>query len=67
MDGLVEHFNDTLKQILSKVVTTGGQNLDKILGLVLLAYRAIRRASTDKFCSFWSMTEHHAYQHHCTL
>ena len=36
-DGLVERFNKTLKQMLSKVVDKRGQNWDKLLGAVLLA------------------------------
>ena len=45
-DGLVECFNKTLKQMLSKVVNKRGQNWDKLLGAVLLAYRATPHAST---------------------
>ena len=45
MNGLVEHFNKILKQMLSKVVYKRGQNWDKILGTMLLAYRATFHAS----------------------
>ena len=45
-DGLVERFKKTLKQMLSKVVDKRGQNWDKLLGAVSLAYRATPHAST---------------------
>ena len=45
-DGLVERFNKTLKQMLSKVVAKGGNNWDKMLGPVLLAYWATPHSST---------------------
>ena len=45
-DGLVERFNKTLKQMLSKVVAKGGHNWDEMLGSVLLAYRATPHSST---------------------
>ena len=45
-DGLVECFNKTLKQMLSKVVAKGGNNWDKMLGPVLLAYQATPHSST---------------------
>ena len=45
-DGLVERFNKTLKQMLSKVVAKGGSNWDKMLGPVLLAYRVTPHSST---------------------
>lgn len=45
-DGLVERFNQTLKQTLAKVVNKGGRNWDKLLGPVLLAYRATPHTST---------------------
>jgi len=45
-DGLVERFNRTLRQMLSKVVNKGGHNWDELLGPVLLAYRATPHASS---------------------
>ena len=45
-DGLVERFNKTLKQMLLKVVNKKGQNWDKMLGAMLLAYRATPHTST---------------------
>ena len=45
-DGLVERFNRTLKQMLSKVVNKGGRDWDELLGPVLLAYRATPHASS---------------------
>ena len=38
-DVLVDRFNKTLKQMLSKVVTKRGKDWDELLGPVLLAYR----------------------------
>ena len=45
-DGLVERFNQTLKQMLAKMVTTKGRDWDVLLGPVLLAYRATPHTST---------------------
>ena len=45
-DGLVERFNWTLKQMLSKVVNKGGRDWDDLLGPVLLAYRATSHVSS---------------------
>ena len=45
-DGLMERFNKTLKQMLLKLVAKGGYNWDKMLGLVLLAYRGAPHSST---------------------
>ena len=39
-NGLVERFNRTLKQMLSKQVNKNGRNWDKMLGGVLFAYRS---------------------------
>ena len=45
-DGLVERFNRTLKQMLTKMVTKKGRDWDTLLGPVLLAYRATPHASS---------------------
>ncbi|MBN3289911.1 POL2 protein, partial [Polypterus senegalus] len=45
-DGLVERFNQTLKQMLRKVVSADGRNWDQLLPLVLFAYREVPQAST---------------------
>ena len=38
-DGLIEHFNRTLKSMLAKVVINKGRDWDKLLGPLLFAYR----------------------------
>uniref|UniRef100_A0A8C4XBU5 Gypsy retrotransposon integrase-like protein 1 n=1 Tax=Erpetoichthys calabaricus TaxID=27687 RepID=A0A8C4XBU5_ERPCA len=45
-NGLVERFNQTLKQMLRKVVSGDGRNWDQLLPLVLFAYREVPQAST---------------------
>ena len=45
-DGLVERFNKTLKQMLTKLVAKGGRNWDTLLGPVLFAYRSTPHSST---------------------
>jgi len=45
-DGLVERLNQTLKQMLTKVVARGGGDWDELLGPVLFAYRTAPHAST---------------------
>uniref|UniRef100_A0A8C4X6A1 Gypsy retrotransposon integrase-like protein 1 n=1 Tax=Erpetoichthys calabaricus TaxID=27687 RepID=A0A8C4X6A1_ERPCA len=45
-DGLVERFNQTLKQMLRKVVSADGRNWDQLLPLVLFAYWEVPQAST---------------------
>ena len=45
-DGLVEHFNQTLKMMLRKVVNKEGKDWDKLLPYVLFAYREVPQAST---------------------
>ena len=45
-DGLVEHFNQTLKMMLRKLVTKEGKDWDKLLPYVLFAYREVPQAST---------------------
>ncbi|XP_053333593.1 uncharacterized protein LOC128507002 [Clarias gariepinus] len=46
-DGLVEHFNQTLKNILRKFVSDTGRDWDKWLPFLLFAYREVPQASTD--------------------
>ena len=46
-NGLVERFNRTLKQMLSKIVNNKGRNWDKLLG-VLFAYRSTPHQSTGE-------------------
>ena len=45
-DGLVERFNQTLKQMLRKVIDEDGRNWDKLVPYVLYAYREVPQAST---------------------
>ena len=45
-DGLVEHFNQTLKMMLRKFVIKEGKDWDKLLPYVLFAYREVPQAST---------------------
>uniref|UniRef100_A0A3P9K2N1 Integrase catalytic domain-containing protein n=1 Tax=Oryzias latipes TaxID=8090 RepID=A0A3P9K2N1_ORYLA len=45
-DGLVERFNQTLKQMLRKFVADTGRDWDKWLPFVLFAYREVPQAST---------------------
>ena len=45
-NGLVERFNRTLKQMLSKHVNKKGRDWDKLLGGVLFAYRSTPHQST---------------------
>ena len=47
-DGLVERLNQTLKSMLSKVVSKGGKDWDEYLGPALLAYRTAPQASTGQ-------------------
>ena len=47
-DGLVEHFNRTLKQMLAKLVSKGGRDWDELLGPVLFAYRTTPHSSTGE-------------------
>ena len=47
-DGLVERFNRTLKQMLTKLVSKGGRDWDELLGPVLFAYRTTPHASTGE-------------------
>ena len=48
MDGLVECFNRTLKQMLAKVVGKKGRDWDELLGPVLLAYHTTPHLSTGE-------------------
>ena len=45
-DGLVERFNQTLKQMLKKFVEEEGKNWNKLLPYVLFAYREVPQATT---------------------
>ena len=45
-DGLVERFNQTLKSMLRKTVTSEGKDWDKLIPYVLFAYREVPQAST---------------------
>ena len=45
-DGLVERFNQTLKQMLRKAATEEGKDWDKLLPYLLFAYREVPQAST---------------------
>lgn len=45
-DGLVERFNQTLKNMLRKFVSDTGRDWDKWLPFVLFAYREVPQAST---------------------
>ena len=45
-DGLVECFNKTLKQMLTKFVAKGGHNWDQLLEPVLFIYRSTPHSST---------------------
>ena len=51
-DGLVEWFNHTLTDMLSKKVKKGGKDWDQQLSYVLFAYRASIQESTGEnpFC-----------------
>ena len=45
-DGLVERFNQTLKQMLRKTIDEEGREWDKLLPYVLFAYREVPQSST---------------------
>ena len=45
-DGLVERFNQTLKEMLRKVATEEGKDWDKLLPYVLFAYREVPQEAT---------------------
>ena len=45
-DGLVERFNQTLKQMLRKVIAEDGRDWDEMLPYVLYAFREVPQAST---------------------
>ena len=45
-DGLVERFNQTLKQMLRKLIEGEGRDWDKLVPYVLFAYREVPQAST---------------------
>ena len=46
IDGLVEWFNGTLKQMLRKCVDVTAKDWDKWLPFILFAYREVTQAST---------------------
>ena len=60
-DGLVERFNRTLKTMLMKLVEKKGKNWDKLLGLILLAYRTSLHSSSGE-TPFFLM-----YGHDCRI
>ena len=45
-NGLVERFNQTLKQMLRKMMSEEGRNWDRMLPFVLFAYREVPHTST---------------------
>ena len=45
-DGLVERFNQTLKQMLRQLITGEGRDWNKLLPYILFAYREVPQAST---------------------
>ena len=45
-DGLVERFNQTLKEMLRKTASEEGKDCDKLLPYVLFAYRVVPQEST---------------------
>uniref|UniRef100_A0A8C1GXK8 Gypsy retrotransposon integrase-like protein 1 n=1 Tax=Cyprinus carpio TaxID=7962 RepID=A0A8C1GXK8_CYPCA len=45
-DGLVERFNQTLKQMLRKVIEVDGKNWDQLLPYVLFSIREVPQSST---------------------
>ena len=49
-DGLVERFNRTLTDMLSKKVKKGGKDWDQQLPYVLFAYRASMQEKVHSFC-----------------
>lgn len=46
MDGLVERFNQTLKNVLQKFVADTGRDWDKWLPFVFFAFQVVPQAST---------------------
>ena len=47
-DGLVERFNWTLKNMLTKLVAARGKNWDRLLSPVLLAYHTTPHSSSGE-------------------
>ena len=45
-DGLVERFNQTLKQMLKKVMEADGRNWDQLLPFLMFSIREVPQAST---------------------
>ena len=46
MDGLVEHFNQTLKSMLCRFAGEEGKEWDKMIPYNLFAYREVSQATT---------------------
>ena len=46
MDELVERFNQTLKQMLRKMIDEEGRDWDKLVPYILFAYREVPQSST---------------------
>jgi transposase InsO family protein len=46
MDGFVEHFNKTLKQMLRKVIEQDGKNWDQLLPHLMFSIREVPQSST---------------------
>lgn len=51
-DGLVEHFNQTLKSMLRTAAVQEGKDWDKMLPYLLFAYREVPQASTFHLLSY---------------
>ena len=60
-DGLVERFNRTLKQMVSVLCETAGENWDQLISIVLLTYRTTVHESTG-FTPFFLMYGREARQ-----
>ena len=72
-DGVVERFNQTLKEMLRKTASEEGKDWDKLLPYVLFAYRVVPQESTG-FSPFklvygrrcmdpWKCSKRHGSQH----
>ncbi len=57
-DGVVERFNQTIKNMLKKFVSESGKDWDKWLPYLLFAYREVPQASTG-FSPFKLLFAHH--------
>lgn len=56
-DGLVERFNQTLKEMLRKTAHDGGKSWDKQIPYLLCAYREVPQSSTGFSHSSYCMVE----------